>query len=194
MFTDGKDTPGWGTVNTTFEELEARSRREEVMVYAIGLADRCDNSAQSSGTPASGSRAQRGRPRPPGGVGRPGGLPGGLPPVQFPRPGRGGLPPPTTPPPFVLPPRHPDRGCGDTQPDPDLRRLADAGGGGYFELHDTDNLAATFARVANELHHQYALGFTPAALDGKMHELTVHLSKPDLVARARKRYLASKAR
>jgi hypothetical protein len=26
-----------------------------------------------------------------------------------------------------------------------------------------------------------------------MHDLTVHLSKPDLIARARKRYLASKA-
>jgi hypothetical protein len=54
------------------------------------------------------------------------------------------------------------------------------------------NLVATFARVAEELHHQYALGFTPEKLDGKMHDVTVHLSRPDLTARARKRYLASK--
>jgi hypothetical protein len=51
-----------------------------------------------------------------------------------------------------------------------------------------------FARVANELHHQYALGFTPEKLDGKMHDLALHLSNPNLVARARKRYMASKAR
>jgi hypothetical protein len=53
-------------------------------------------------------------------------------------------------------------------------------------------LASTFAKVADELHHQYALGFTPEKLDGKMHDLTLHLSLPDLAARARKRYLASK--
>ena len=33
---------------------------------------------------------------------------------------------------------------------------------------------------------------TPEKLDGKMHDLTLHLSAPDLMARARKRYLASK--
>jgi VWFA-related protein len=84
--------------------------------------------------------------------------------------------------------------AGMEQPDEGLPKIAAATGGGYFELTRPIDLAPAFARVANELHHQYALGFTPAALDGKMHELTVHLSKPDLVARARKRYLASKAR
>ena len=80
------------------------------------------------------------------------------------------------------------------QPDEGLPKIAAATGGGYFELTKPIDLAPAFARVANELHHQYALGFTPAALDGRMHDLTVHLSKPDLTARARKRYLASKAR
>ncbi len=80
------------------------------------------------------------------------------------------------------------------RPDEGLPKIAAATGGGYFELTSPQDLAATFARVATELHHQYALGFTPANLDGKMHELTVHLSRPELVARARKRYLASKAR
>jgi VWFA-related protein len=78
------------------------------------------------------------------------------------------------------------------QPDEGLPKIAAATGGGYFELTSPRDLASTFARVADELHHQYALGFTPEKLDGKLHDLTIHLSKPDLSARTRKRYLASK--
>jgi Ca-activated chloride channel family protein len=77
-------------------------------------------------------------------------------------------------------------------PDEGLPKIAAATGGGYFELTTTRDLPLTFARVADELHHQYVLGFTPEKLDGKMHDLTVHLSQPNLTARARKRYLASK--
>jgi VWFA-related protein len=78
------------------------------------------------------------------------------------------------------------------KPDEGLPKIAAATGGGYFELTSARDLPSTFARVADELHHQYALGFTPEKLDGKMHDLTVRLSHPDLTARARKRYLASK--
>jgi Ca-activated chloride channel family protein len=78
------------------------------------------------------------------------------------------------------------------KPDEGLPKIAAATGGGYFELMSARNLPATFARVAEELHHQYALGFTPEKLDGKPHDLTVRLSRPDLTARARKRYVASK--
>ena len=78
------------------------------------------------------------------------------------------------------------------KPDEGLPKIAAATGGGYFELMSARDLASTFARVADELHHQYALGFAPEKLDGKMHDLTVRLSQPDLIARARKRYLASK--
>jgi len=80
------------------------------------------------------------------------------------------------------------------KPDEGLPKIAEATGGGYFELTSTADLSRTFTRVADELHHQYALGFAPEKLDGKMHELTVHLSRPDLRARARKRYLATPAR
>jgi len=78
------------------------------------------------------------------------------------------------------------------KPDEGLPKIAAATGGGYFELTSARDLASTFARVADELHHQYALGFTPEKLDGKLHDLTVRLSRPDLTARARKRYVASK--
>ena len=65
------------------------------------------------------------------------------------------------------------------KPDEGLPKIAAATGGGYFELTSPHDLASTFARVADELHHQYALGFTPEKLDGKMHDLTVHLSQPE---------------
>ena len=77
-------------------------------------------------------------------------------------------------------------------PDEGLPKIAAATGGGYFELKSPATLASTFARVADELHHQYALGFAPEKLDGKMHDLTLRASQPELTVRARKRYLASK--
>ena len=76
------------------------------------------------------------------------------------------------------------------KPDDGLPKIAAATGGGYFELQSTDDLASTFARVADELHHQYALGFAPVTLDGKMHALGVQLVGPGMTARARKSYLA----
>ena len=78
-----------------------------------------------------------------------------------------------------------------TRPDRALRRLADETGGGYFELRKTDELAPTFTRVAQELHSLYALGFTPAALDGKEHKLEVRVKAPGMTARARRSYIAS---
>lgn len=76
--------------------------------------------------------------------------------------------------------------------DAGLPKIAAATGGGYFELTSTNNLASTFSRIADELHRQYALGFTPQNLDGKTHKLEVRLKKPELIARARKTYIAKK--
>jgi Ca-activated chloride channel family protein len=81
-----------------------------------------------------------------------------------------------------------------TRPDRGLRRLAEETGGGYFELKKTDDLAPTFTRVAQELHSQYTLGFTPAALDGKEHRLEVRMKQPGMTARARRTYIASPER
>jgi hypothetical protein len=44
--------------------------------------------------------------------------------------------------------------------------------------------------VAQELHSQYVLGFTPTALDGRIHKLAVRVKKPGMTARARRSYLA----
>lgn len=78
------------------------------------------------------------------------------------------------------------------RPDPGLAIVAEDTGGGYFELNRAANLGATFARVADELHRQYALGFEPPALDGKMHKLQVRVGKPGMKARARKEYFAAR--
>ncbi len=82
----------------------------------------------------------------------------------------------------------------EDKPDEGLPKIAVATGGGYFELTSTADLNATFTRIADELHHQYALGFTPTKLDGKMHTLTLHLAKEGMTARARKSYLATTPR
>jgi len=76
------------------------------------------------------------------------------------------------------------------KPDEGLPKLAAATGGGYFELTSTHDLGATFAKVADELHHQYALGFAPEKLDGKMHTLDVRLEGSGRTVRARRSYLA----
>jgi Ca-activated chloride channel homolog len=78
-----------------------------------------------------------------------------------------------------------------SRPSRDLRKIADETGGGYFELKKSDELSATFTRVAQELRSQYLLGFTPTALDGKPHRLEVRLKRQGLNARARKSYMAN---
>ena len=80
------------------------------------------------------------------------------------------------------------------KPDEGLAKIAAATGGGYFELESTNDLGSTFARVADELHHQYSLGFSPSNLDGKMHSLEVRLAGTGLTARARRSYLARSER
>ncbi len=78
-------------------------------------------------------------------------------------------------------------------PDEGLAKIAGVTGGGYFELTSTSDLAATFSRVADELHRQYALGFTPDKLDGKMHTIEVRVAGDGMTARARRSYLARAA-
>jgi Ca-activated chloride channel homolog len=78
-----------------------------------------------------------------------------------------------------------------TRPDRGLRKLAEETGGGFFELKKTDELNATFTRVAQELHSQYVLGFSPEKLDGKVHKLEVRVKRPGMTARARRSYVAA---
>jgi Ca-activated chloride channel family protein len=79
-----------------------------------------------------------------------------------------------------------------SSPDRNLRRLSEETGGGFFLLKKKDDLGPTFTRVAQELHSQYVLGFSPEALDGKIHKLEVRVKRPGLVSRARKSYFAGR--
>lgn len=78
-----------------------------------------------------------------------------------------------------------------SNPDRDLRKLAEATGGGYFELKRNDELGPTFTRVAQELHSLYTLGFSPANLDNKEHKIQVRMKAADHKARTRATYIAS---
>ena len=122
VFTDGEDTGSRADDNAVLDQ----ARREEVMIYAVGLRSDYFN----------GARQVR------------------------------------------------------SKPDSGLKKLAEETGGGYFELDKTSDLAPTFTRVAQELHSQYVLGFTPAQLDGKIHRLAIK-AKASMTVRARRSYLAS---
>lgn len=181
IFTDGWDTPGLG-MNTSFDDLLRRVQLEETMLYAIGLSAECQGSAGATTRSPAPALDQIGRGFPP------------TPPAQFPRPpvpfpGRGWPPrgPEPLPQPWVRPAEVP---CREQGPDPALRELAAVGGGGYFGLRSTHDLAATFSRIAHELHSQYLLAFTPSELDGRIHELDVLVNRPGVTVRARKTYQA----
>jgi Ca-activated chloride channel family protein len=78
-----------------------------------------------------------------------------------------------------------------TSPDRGLKTLSAETGGGFFLLKRTDELGSTFTRIAEELHSQYVMGFSPEVMDGKVHKLEVRLKDPTKIARARKSYLAA---
>jgi Ca-activated chloride channel homolog len=80
-----------------------------------------------------------------------------------------------------------------TSPDRGLRRLSEETGGGFFMLKKKDELGSTFTRIAQELHSQYVMGFTPETLDGKIHKLEVRVKRSGMTARARKSYVAGSA-
>jgi VWFA-related protein len=192
MFTDGKDTPEFGP-NVRFETLLARVQAEETMVYGIGLStSRCVTPMRTPD--ATGGILFQRRPGRPGRPGLPGqGGPLGRPPGVPRIPPIRGLPPVVVPPPNPRP-RTSGARCFESEPDPELRELAEVGGGGYFELESTDDLGKTFARVADELHHQYLLAFTAQELDNTLHEIEVRVRQPDMQVRARRSYFAAPRR
>ncbi len=78
-----------------------------------------------------------------------------------------------------------------SKPDSILNRFAAETGGGYFDLKKDADLNSSFTRIAQELRSQYLLGFSPAALDGKVHRLEVRAKRPVLKTRSRRSYIAS---
>ena len=210
MFTDGHNAPLGNQPKVTFEDVRRRAEAEEIMVYGIGLVGECETvrrdeptntfmpSFQSSdqwfqrrGGPGRGGQGRGGPTRMPPGGGR----------IRLPMPpmpGRTGPPPGGSP---GRPPNIPDSrtssgsrggGCEAAGPDPSLKALTEVGGGGYFELKRASDLATTFARVADELHHQYLMAFTAPSKDGTLHRLDVKVKRSDVTVRARRGYIAPK--
>jgi len=140
VLSDGKDSGPISFRQRYVSQVEVieRARREDVMVYGIGMRS-------------------RGRRAPPG-LG-PGGLQAAL---------------------------------EAELPDAGLALVAEHTGGGYIEIRPNQDLGAAFARVAEELHSQYLLGFVPPRKDGKVHEVEVRVGQKGLKARARKTYVAAK--
>jgi VWFA-related protein len=141
VLSDGKDSGqiGIGQPVASQAEVIDRARRDDVMIYAIGM------------------RSRRRQPRMPG-MG-----PGGL-----------------------------EAAMLADLPDPGLARVAEETGGGYAEIRPSEDLAAAFARVADELHGQYLLGYAPPKRDGKVHEVGVRITTKGLKPRAKKSYVAPK--
>ena len=177
-------TPLWNAVSVGMTALTRQEGRRVVLVFTDG-ADRPGNNRATN--ISLGDLLKRARVEdvmvygvglagraPGGGMGRRGSYGGG---GRYPPPPGGGSP------------------AGRMQkPDEGLSKLSAESGGGYFELESTDDLGATFARVADELHRQYAMGFSPEKLDGKTHKLEVRIKRPGMTARARKSYVATPPR
>ena len=72
-----------------------------------------------------------------------------------------------------------------------MHDLADVTGGRFYE-GETKNLKETFTLIAEELRHQYRLGFYPGDLkrDGAIHSLSVKVNLPDVSVRSRHEYVA----
>jgi Ca-activated chloride channel family protein len=65
---------------------------------------------------------------------------------------------------------------------------------GTSTLREGWNYAISFASIAEELGHQYTIGYRPTnhAHDGKWRTVQIKLSKPDVTVRTRKGYRAPK--
>jgi len=73
-----------------------------------------------------------------------------------------------------------------------LEKLAEVSAGRYYSGEASD-LNKTFNLIAEELRHQYRLGFYPdnSKIDGYRHTLRVEVTAPNAVVRARRSYQAS---
>jgi VWFA-related protein len=136
---DGKDSGPLGLRQRWVSQVEVidRARRDDVMLYAIGMRSRSSRQTQP-------------------GIGR-GALQAAL--------------------------------MADL-PDAGLALVAEQTGGGYTEIGFGQDLGAAFARIADELHSQYLLGFAPPKRDGRVHDIEVRVATRGLKPRARKNYVA----
>jgi Ca-activated chloride channel homolog len=73
-----------------------------------------------------------------------------------------------------------------------LKNLATASGGRYYDVETIGDTKQAFANIAEELRRYYWLGYYPpnTAHDGKYHKINVFTGKPGAILRARQGYRA----
>lgn len=84
---------------------------------------------------------------------------------------------------------------GDLMGDPldeGTRILARESGGGFREFETQQDAAQAMVEVAEELHHQYLLGFEPVSADGKLHHVDVRIKRSGVSVTATRTYQAAK--
>jgi VWFA-related protein len=85
----------------------------------------------------------------------------------------------------------PDRQAINTRVNAEaLREITNQSGGRTEVVHNSAEIAGASARIADELNHQYVLGYTPAhGADGKYHSIRVRVTAPGHRVRARNGYV-----
>ena len=78
------------------------------------------------------------------------------------------------------------------RPDPGLGRVADRDWRWLHRDSVQRGSRRRIARVADELHSQYLIGFAPPKLDGKVHDIDVRVTQRGVKPRSRKSYVAPK--
>jgi Ca-activated chloride channel homolog len=74
-----------------------------------------------------------------------------------------------------------------------LGEITDDSGGRTQVVHDSADLGAATARIAEELNHQYVLAYTsPRRPDGQYHSLRVRVTRPGHRVRSRRGYVAAR--
>jgi Ca-activated chloride channel family protein len=72
-----------------------------------------------------------------------------------------------------------------------LNEITGGNGGNTEVVHQTEDLVAATARIAEELNSQYVLGYaSPRPPDGKYRSIRVRVTNPDYRVRARRGYIA----
>lgn len=74
----------------------------------------------------------------------------------------------------------------------EIGALANSTGGRSLELKSSDDIGVAMRQVAEELHNQYLIGFSPGKLDDKLHRIVVKVRRPGAVARTTRMYFAAR--
>ena len=77
-----------------------------------------------------------------------------------------------------------------------LRAVAEKSGGRYYSSEKNEDLATVFHAIANELRHQYSLGYYVKTQlnSGERRRLKVEVARPNLSVRAKASYVVSRRR